>query len=164
MIAYELTTKEKGKSYTLEIKTPAGLKESFKGNLFLKTTSPKKPEITLAVMGIVQKEIKVNPQYLYFGIIDSSKNTIDPERLKRKVTVSRARGNPVTIEKIEVSADWIKTEIATEQDTSGADYSVYVTLVKDKLPTGELREEVTIHTNYNTTSAITPVIVEAKVK
>jgi hypothetical protein len=163
-IAYELTTKEEGKIYTLDITTPGGLKEAFKGNIVLQTTSSRKPEVTLVVLGFVQPEIRVTPQYLFFGIIDSSARDSDPKRLTRKVTISRARGKPFTLETIETPVDWITTETAPEEGKGGVAYVVSFALVQDKLPTGDFKETVTIHTNYDGTAAALKVIVEAKVK
>ena len=81
------------------------------GQIRLKTNSQKKPIIELTVIGLVQKEITAAPQYLYFGVIDTSIKSSDPKRLTRTVQISRARGNAFTIEKVESNPDHIKTEV-----------------------------------------------------
>ena len=160
-IAYKLTTIEKGKSYSLEITTPSGLKEAFRGQIRLKTNSTKKPLIELAVMGIVQKQIMAAPQYLYFGVIDTSAKNSDQKRLTRTVQVSNAAGNAFTIEKVASNPDRIKTEIVT--GTNGTSHSLGITLVTDNLQKGILKEEVKVHTQHDTTTEIITVFVEAKI-
>jgi len=159
-IQYELTTIEKGKAYGLEIKTLSGIKESFRGKIILKTNSQKKPLIELAVISRLLKDVTIAPQYLYFGIINTN-DTIEPKSLQRKVTVRRVRGSGLTIEKIEPSADWISTEIET--DKKGENYTIVITLDKDKLPKGKLRESITVNAKYNKTSETVNVIIEARV-
>ena len=75
--------------------------------------------------------------------------------------VSRARGDAFTIEKVESNRDIIKTEVVT--GTNGENYSLVIRLITDNLQKGILKEEVKIHTKYNTTSEIVTVLVEAKV-
>jgi hypothetical protein len=159
--AYKLTTIEKGKSYSLEITTPSGLKESFRGQIRLTTNSPNKPLIDLAVIGIVQKQIKAAPQYLYFGIIDTSTKSSDPKRFTRTVQFSRAKGNTFTVEAVESNPDRINTEVIA--GTNGENYSLVVTLITDNLQKGVLKEEVKVHTKYNSTAEIVTVFVEAKI-
>ena len=161
-IKHELTPIEEGKVYSLEIKTHSGLKESFEGKVVLKTNSQKKPELELHVIAKLNSEVRVAPQYVYFGIIDTSKKNIDPQSLKRNVIVSKVRGTGLSIEKIESSQDWIKTEIKTER--KGEKYSVVITLVKDKLPPGTWNEKITMHTKYDSISEKATVIVEVKGK
>ena len=160
-IAYKLTTIKQGKSYSLEITTPSGLKESFRGQIHLKTNSQKKPNIELTVIGLVQKEIKAAPPYLYFGVIDTSIKNSDQKRLTRTVQISRVRGTALTIEKVVSNSDYIKTEVA--KSPSGENYSLAITLLADNLQKGVLKEEIKVHTKYNTTSEIITVFVEAKI-
>ena len=81
----------------------------------LATNIQKKPEIELFVIGKLEKELKVAPPYLYFGIIDTNKEVIDSKSLKRTVLVSRVRGDGLSIEKIEPSVNWVATEIETQK-------------------------------------------------
>ena len=160
-ITYKLTPVEQGKSYSLEIGTPAGLKESFRGTIRLITNSPNKPIIELTVIGLMQQEITAAPQYLYFGVIDSATKGSDPKKLTRTMQVSRARGNAFTIEKVESNADHIKTEVVP--GPNGENYSLTITLLTDNLQKGVLKEEIKVHTKYNATTEIITVFVEAKV-
>jgi hypothetical protein len=136
-ISYELNTIEEGKIYSLEIKTPAGLQGPFDGKVELQTNSKKKPSLVLHVKATMSKEVRVAPQYLFFGIIDTDKAVINSESLTRKVQISKVKGNDLTIEKIEPSTDWITTKIETNE--KGEQYTIIVTLNKEKLPKGKLK-------------------------
>jgi hypothetical protein len=126
----------------------------------LKTNSQKKPEIELFVMGKLQKEIRVFPEYLYFGIIDTSKEVIDPKNLERTATVKSGKGDAFTIEKIEPSSNWITTEIETYEKGK---HTVVIKLDKDKLPKGKFREKVTMHTEHSKRPEAVTIIIDAKV-
>ena len=160
-IKYELETIEEGKKFSLEITTRSGIKESFQGKVVLKTNSRKKPQIDIFVKGKVQSELKVAPQYVFFGIIDTGKEVINPNSLKRTVIVSSARGGGLTIEKIEPSADWIAAEVETPQKEEK--YTIIFLLDKKKLPKGQFQETVKIHTKHNKVSESVNVILAGKV-
>ncbi len=159
-IKYTLEKIQEGKQYSLEIATHSGMKESFQGKVVLKTNSQKKPEIELIVMGKLENEIKVSPPFVYFGVIDTSKEVLDPKSLKRTVTVTRAKGSGLlTVEKVEPSADWIMIET----DKQGEKYTIVITLNKDKLPKGKIKEQIKIHTNYDKTPEVATAFIEGKV-
>jgi hypothetical protein len=160
-IKYKLKTIEKDKAYSLEIKTRSGIKESFRGKVVLKTNSPKKPQLDISVMGKVQSQTKLAPQFIYFGIIDTSKEVIDPNSLKRAVMVNTIKGDDLVIENIEPSADWISTD--TQTDQKGEKHTIFIKLDKNKLPKGKFREIIKIHTKHKKTSEVADVIIEGKI-
>ena len=160
-IEYNLKPIEKGKEFSFEIKTPLGIKESFRGKVTLKTNSQKKPKLELVVMGKVRSEVKIAPQFLYFGIINTEKETIDPKSLERTVTINKVRGNDLILEKIEPGSDWIKTEAETDQ--KGEKYTIMIMLDKSKLPKGNFKETIKIHTRYREISEVVNVIIEGEV-
>ena len=160
-IEYNLKPIEKGKEFSFEIKTPLGIEESFKGKVTLKTNSQKKPKLELVVMGKVRSEVKIAPQFLHFGIIDTKKETVDQKSLKRTVTINKVRGNDLILEKIESTSDWIMTEIETNQ--KGEKYTIVIKLDKNKLLKGKFKEKITIHTKYREISEVVDVILEGKV-
>jgi hypothetical protein len=159
-IEYDLKTEKKDKEYSLEIKTLSGIKESFRGSVILKTTSQKKPQITISVMASVKKEIRVAPEYLYFGIINKDKD-LDEKSLQRITVISQMRSDDLKIRTIETSQDWIKTAVDTNQE--GKKYTITITLEKDKLPQGKFREIVSIHTQSKEKPEVSRIIVEGKV-
>ena len=160
-IKYELKTEKKEKEYSLEIKTLSGIEEVFRGSIMLTTNSQKKPKIAITVMASVKKEIRVAPDYLYFGIIDTNKKDLDKKSLQRTTVISQMRTDDLTIETIETSTDWIKTEIDTNQE--GKQYTVTISLDKDKLPQGKFREIISIHTQSKGKPEVAKIIVEGKV-
>jgi len=159
-IKYELETIEKGKVYNLKIMTSSGIKKSFLGYVLLKTNNQKVPEFKIMVAGKVdKKEIRVAPEYLYFGIIDAGKDSIDPNSLERTITVSGMRENGLAIEKIEPSANWITAETNKE----GEQFTIIVKLDKNKLQEGDFKEKITIHTKTKYLSEVIQVMLEGKV-
>lgn len=161
LIEYELKTIQENKSYNLEIKTRSGIKEPFQGKVVLKTNSQKKPEIEISLEGRVREEVRVSPRYVFFGVIDTSKEDIDPSSLIRRITVDRFREGNLTVEKVETSRDWIRAKWGTF--TKDKKHIITISLDRNKLPKGNFREKVTIHTKDNIKSGVSTVIVEAKV-
>lgn len=160
-IEYTLKNEKKDKEYSLGIKTRGGIQETFRGKIVLKTTSQKKPEILVTVMATLKKEVKVSPEYLYFGIIDTSKGKIDESRLKRTAVISQLQSEDLTVKNIETSKEWITAEANAEQE--GKQYTITVNLNKDKLPKGKFRETVSVHTQCREKADIATIIVEGKV-
>jgi len=160
-IKYKLKTIEKGKVYNLEIKTSSGIKESFQGKVALKTNSQKKPELEIVVIGVLEKEITAAPEYLYFGVINTSKDTFDPQSFEKTITVSRVREHGLTIEKVEPSSDWITAE--TETNKKGEKFTISVKLDKNKLQKGQFREQVKIYAHYDKISEVVIIMLEGKV-
>jgi hypothetical protein len=160
-IEYTLKTEKQDKEYTLAIKTRGGIKETFRGTISLKTTAPKKPEIQVQVMANLKKEVKVTPEYLYFGIIDTGKGTLDETRLTRTAVISHQQSADLTLKKIETSKEWIAAEARTDQ--TGKEYTVTITLKKDALPKGKFRETVSIQTQCGKRDDSATIIVEGKV-
>jgi SUMO ligase MMS21 Smc5/6 complex component len=161
IITYELKTATEGKEFTLEIKTKAGIKESFRGEILLKTSSQKKPELKLSIMGRVKKELKVAPQFLHFGIIDTSKEALTPESLERKVRITKVSGDDLIIERIETGSDWIMAKADTGEQ--GAMHTIVITLDKNNLPKGPFKEIIKIHTTHGEKAEVVEVIIEGKV-
>jgi hypothetical protein len=159
-IEYDLKTEKKDKEYSLEIKTLSGIEEPFRGSIILKTTSQKKPQITISVMASVKKEIRVAPEYLYFGIINKEKD-LDEKSLQRTTVISQMRTDDLKIKTIETSQDWIKTAVDINQE--GKQYTITISLDKDKLPQGKFREIVSIHTQSKEKPEVSRIIVEGKV-
>ena len=159
-IEYDLKTAKKDKEYSLEIKTLSGIEEPFRGSIILKTTSQKKPQITISVMASVKKELRVAPEYLYFGIINKNKD-LDEKSLERTTIISQMRTDDLKIKTIETSQEWIKTAVDTNQE--GKQYTITISLDKDKLPQGKFREIVSIHTQSKEKPEVSRIIVEGKV-
>ena len=159
IITYELKTVTEGKEYTIDVKTKGGLKESFRGEILLKTSSQKKPELKLSIMGRVKQELKVAPPFLHFGIIDTTKETTTPESLERTVRISKMRGNDLIIEEVK-APDWIMAKTISEK---AAMHTIVITLDKNNLPKGPFKETIKIHTKHGGKTEVAKVIIEGKV-
>ena len=161
IITYELKTVTEGKEFTLEIKTKEGIKESFRGEILLKTSSQKKPELQLSIMGKLKQEVRLTPPFLHFGIIDTTTEAITPGSLERTVRISKVNGNDLIIEKIETDADWIMAGAKTGEQ--GALHTIAITLDKTKLPKGPFKETIKIHTKHGEKAEVADVIIDGKV-
>ena len=159
-IEYDLKTEKKDKEFSLEIKTLSAIEEPFRGSVILKTTNQKKPQIVITVTASVKKEIRVAPEYLYFGIINKDKD-LDEKSLQRTTVISQMRTDDLKIRTIETSQDWIKTAVDTNQE--GKQYTITISLDKDKIPQGKFREIVSIHTQSKEKPEVSRIIVEGKV-
>ena len=157
----KVKTIQKGKAYRLEVQTRGELDEDFKGKVLLTTDYQRKPKIEIDVIGKVQKEVQVAPEYFFFGIIDRSKDTVDPKSLQRTVLINSARGKDLQIEKVESTVDWIAIETITEKE--GERYKLVITLRKDQLPKAGFREKINLHTTANKKSEASFIIIDGKV-
>jgi hypothetical protein len=160
-IEYELKNEKKDKEYRLLVKTRGGLEETFRGKLILKTTSPNKPEIPVTVMANLKKKVKASPEYLYFGIIDTAKGAPDASGLKRTSVITHEQSGDFAVGKIETSKEFVSAEAHADQ--AGKQYTITISLDKEKLPKGKFRETVTVHIQCQGKPDTTTIIVEGKV-
>jgi hypothetical protein len=144
-ITYKLETVKKGAEYSLDVASISKEEGIIRGQLELKTTSQKKPSIVIPVFVKIQGEVEVRPASLYFGKIDTGASPVKPESLTKSVVIKKARGDELTIKKVAESSKWIKTK--TETNEKGAQYTVVITLDKDKMPKGKFDEKIEIKTN-----------------
>lgn len=145
-IKYKLKTQKKGKEYTLEIRNRSKEEGAFRGTIKLETNSKKKPLITINVFVKLQKEVRIIPQSISFGTIDTTKEDFDALNLTKTFELIDDRGNGIHIEEIKTSSDWIKTK--TEIRKEGKVHAVIVTLDKDKVAKGPFNEKIKIRTNH----------------
>ena len=143
------------------IKTRGGLKETFRGKIDIKTTSSKKPEVSIAVQANLKKEVKITPEYLYFGVIDKGSAASDKASLTRTAVISNEKSGDLTIQKIETSKEWITAE--AKADGAGKQHTITISLNKDKLPKEKFRETVTVQTQSQGRTGASTIIVEGKV-
>jgi hypothetical protein len=160
-IEYDLKNEKKDKEYSITIRTRGGIAEAFRGKIIVTTSSQKRPEIPVTVMAMLKKKIKVTPEYLYFGIIDTGKGTLDASSLKRSAVISHQLSGDMTVSTIETSKTFVSAETRTDQ--AGKQYTITISLDKDKLPKGKFRETVSVHTQCQGKGDTAIIIVEGKV-
>lgn len=160
LITYELKTGTEGKAYTLEVKTKEGIKESFRGEILLATSSQKKPELKLSIMGRVKKAIKVAPPFLHFGTIDTTKE-VTPKSIERTVRINTVSGKDLIIENIETGSDWVMAKAKSGEQE--AMHTIVITLDKNNLPKGPFKETINIHTKHGGKAEVVNVILEGRI-
>jgi len=148
-INYELKPLVEGKEYELMVKTLEGQQGRPRGKITLTTNSEKKPKIEIRVSINFKDELTISPSTLYFGNIPITTKPGGPApkpNLTKHITVRKERGDPIKIEKLIPGSDLIQTRIETKEE--GKSYIIIVTLDKDKLEKGLIKETLEIHTNY----------------
>lgn len=158
-IKYKLKEVEKGKVYTLEVENRTTEEGWVRGSIELKTSNQKKPIITLPLSIRLQKELTVRPVSLSFGTVDTGKEASAQKNLSKKVMIKKNRGEDLAIKKVKPSADWIMTETETKEE--GKQYTIVITLDKDKMPKGQFDEKVEIKTNSKKEPLVVPIKGEA---
>lgn len=143
-IAYTLTTQKEGREYTLEIKNLLTQEGPFQGEIELKTNSERKPLITISVRGKIQARVLVTPETISFGAIDTTTEDFSARVFKKLFRIKDAQGEGFTLTEINASQEWITTETLERNK----DYTIIVTLKKDKLPKGPFKEKIDIRLDY----------------
>ena len=144
-ITYGIKPLLEGKTYELTVKTREDLQGRSIGKITLTTSSKKKPKLDIPVRINFKNELTISPSTLFFGTIDLTPQAQE-SLLTKQIRVRKERGEPLAIEKIIPSSDFIKT--AVEITEKGKRYRITVELEKDKLPQGVLKETLEIYTNY----------------
>jgi hypothetical protein len=144
-ITYEIKTLLEGKSYELTVTTREDVKDRAIGTITLTTSSKQKPKLEIPVRINFKNELTISPSTLFFGSLPLTSSTQEA-LFTKQIRVRKERGEPLAIEKIIPSSDFIKTAIETTVE--GKRYSITVTLEKDKLQKGLLKETLEIYTNY----------------
>jgi len=155
-IEYEIKPLVEGKEYELMVKTLKGLEGRSRGKIIVTTNSEKKPKCEIRVNVNIRDELTVFPTTLYFGNINTTpKPGTPPEKLNltKSLYLKKERGDPVKIEKLIPSSDLIHTKVETKLE--GKSYDIIVTLDKDKLEKGSIKETLEIHTNYKKRPVVT---------
>lgn len=145
-IKYKLKTIEKGKKYTIEAQNRSKEQGSYRGQMVLKTSSKKKPHIVLAVNGNLRKEVAVVPAKLSFGTINTAGEEFTARKLVKTTTIRDIRGDGFAVKKVKSSGKWMVAELEPHKDKK--QYTLRLTLDKDKLPQGIFNETITVYTSY----------------
>ncbi len=159
-IKYKLTTIQKDKEYALEINAGSGITRQTQGRVSIKTNYAKRPQIEILVTTSLKSEISFAPRYLYYGIIDTSKETADPTSLVRSAVFENTKGRPFTIERIK-APDWATTSI--ESDPKSTKQTITIKLNKNRLQKGEIKDKVIVHIRCNERQEAPVILIAGKV-
>ena len=151
-ITYEITSILQGKEYELSVKTKEEVQGRSIGSITVTTSSKKKPKLEIPVRINFKNELTISPTTLFFGSIPLTTAT-EELLLTKHIRVKKERGEPLAIEKIVPSSDFIQTAIETTEE--GKRYRITVILEKDKLQKGLLKETLEIHTTYQKKPVVT---------
>jgi len=143
-ITYEIKSIIDGKTHELTVKTKEQAQGRSIGTITLTTSSRNKPKLDIPVRINFKNELTVSPSTLFFGSITLTPKTGEPV-LTKHIQVKKERGDPITIEKILASSDFIKTAVETVEE--GKRYRIAVTLEKERLTKGLLTETLELYTN-----------------
>lgn len=143
-ISYEIKSIPGEKAYELLIKTKESWEGRSVGRITVTTSSRNKPKLDIPVSINFKHELTISPSILFFGTIALTPN-LEESLLTKQVQVRKERGGVLAIEKIVPSSDCIKTAIATA--VAGKEYTIAVTLNRDTLKKGLIRETLEIYTN-----------------
>jgi len=144
-ITYEIKPLQEGKAYELNVTTREDVQGRAIGRITVTTSSKNKPKLDIPVRINFKNELTISPSTLFFGSISLASQTLE-SLITKQIRVSKERGEPLAIEKIIPSSDFIQTAIETTEE--GKEYRITVTLEKDKLQKGVLKETLEIYTNY----------------
>ncbi len=142
-IHYKL--KKRGKEYTIEVKNRSTKEDMFRGNIIVKTNSEKNPHVVLPVRGELKGKVAISSKILSFGTIDTTRDGFDTVSLRKTLVLRDVQGNDLVIKKIKTTSDWIVTET---KKRGARQYTIVITLDKDRLPKGQFNEKIEIRTNY----------------
>jgi len=151
-ITYEIKPLQEGKSYELNVTTREDVQGRSIGSITVTTSSKQKPKLDIPVRINFKNELTISPTTLFFGTIIVTPQTLE-SLLTKQIRVRKDRGEPLVIEKIVPSSDFIHTAIETTEE--GKKYLITVTLEKDKLQKGVIEETIEIYTNYQKTPVVT---------
>jgi hypothetical protein len=144
-ITYEIKPLLEGRSYELTVTTRENSQGRSIGTITVTTSSKQKPKLQIPVRINFKNELTISPSTLFFGSLPLASQTQE-SLFTKQIRVRKERGEPLAIEKIVPSSDFIQTAIETTEE--GKRYRITVTLEKEKLRKGLLKETLEIYTNY----------------
>lgn len=120
----------------VEANTPVGRVD---GNITVSTNHPKEPTVNIPVSVTVKGDIAAFPDMFFLGLLNKG------QRAEKTISVSTAGKEPLVIKNVETSFAYLSVDIKTEVE--GKKYALTAKL-NGKSPTGCLKGDVIIHTNY----------------
>lgn len=120
---------------TLKPGAPVG---EFKAKLTIESTHPKQPKAEVPVTATIRGNIDLDRDMFFLGIVKKGKEAVS------SVTISTVGKEPVSITRIDNPLDCVTVE--SKPKTEGKEYVLTATL-KPTAPLGNIKGEVTVHTN-----------------
>ncbi len=120
---------------TLKPGAPVG---DFKAKLTIESTHPLQPKAEVPVTATIRGSIDLDRDMFFLGIVKKGKEAAS------NVTISTVSKDPLSITKIDNPLDCVSIE--SKPKTEGKEYTLTATL-KPTAPLGNIKGEITIHTN-----------------
>jgi len=118
---------------SLKDKVPTG---RIAGQIFIRTTSKKTPQIQVPVHAFVQGSVKVTPQLLSFGAVSPG------TPVTRQLTVARAGAQPFSVKDVRKSSNHLSSQVIPEKE--GEQYRIEVVFDPGDQKEGRIAERLTI--------------------
>jgi len=120
---------------TLKPGAPLG---EFKGSITIISNHWKQPKVEIPVTATIRGNIDLDRDSFFLGMLKKG------DEKKCAVTISTVSGKPLTIDKIDNPLPYLSVDVKPKVE--GKEYSLTATLKPDA-PAGNIKGEVTIHTN-----------------
>ena len=95
--------------------------------------------MTIPIVGKVLGDLNVYPRQLFFGVARPGKTN------RKSLTLSRLRGGPLEIKRVNATSEHVKTELVTLD--AGATYQINVFLDSTNAPEGDFGDTLVVETN-----------------
>jgi hypothetical protein len=120
---------------TLKPGAPVG---QFKAQLLIATDHPFDPTVTVPIIATIKGNIDLSRDVFFLGIVKNGKESVS------KVTVSTVGKDALKITKIDNPLSYVSVDVKPK--TEGKEYVLTATLKPDA-PLGNIKGDITIHTN-----------------
>lgn len=110
-------------------------------SIFVRTNDPDEPEIELEISGVIETEVAIVPEFLYFGEVEKGKT------ITKEIKLIQIGKEKLRLEKVDISAKYLSTHISNFKDEHNQGFKINVSLNPDTAPVGKIAEVVTLHTN-----------------
>lgn len=137
-IADQKSKGEIGYKMALKLKPGVPMGE-FKSMLSISTNHPKEPKIEIPVSAKIKEDIEAFPNMFFMGLLKKDQD------VRKSITISTDREQPLKIEKVESSLDYFSVEVAPKVE--GKEY-ILTAYLNGAPPVGGIKGDITIHTNY----------------
>jgi hypothetical protein len=147
VIDYQLTPKDDGKKYNLEVVSTVTEQKTASGFLTLQTNHPKKKVLKLSVHLRVKPEIQAWPNRIVFS--EQVKPESKRKASKRVLTIMNNRGTSFRIQELNYNKNYFQVRSLAKNDSPANRYQFEVVPLLNRLPAGKLefQDILTIQTD-----------------
>ena len=104
------------------------------------SNDPDEPELELKVTGVIETDIAIQPEFLYFGDVDKGKS------ITKTVRLIQIGNKPIELERVDAVDKFFSTRVSPFDDKRHKGFEIDVTLKPD-VPVGLFTELMTLNVN-----------------